>query len=247
MWTGGGSFLDAGGGFSSIGRRGCAGAVVWGIPLCLTLHNFLTILFMVPCLSLTLVTEPIFLFLRVWICWGGWACKGRRSSGWKLRGCKNWIGSGRIGGRRSVQALERSHISLPHVLHPMPHPITRPYSNCHHFQATSSGVQRSYTWISTPVVEEVELASEATATAISKALKVAIPVHMAPLHLQLGGIKRVYKCWVEGCSKGPSTSWAAICVHVCKDHLGVTLACPSCVKNFLNWDALRYHRKTHSS
>ena len=29
---------------------------------------------------------------------------------------------------------------------------------------------------------------------------------MQPLRIQLGGTKRVYQCWVEGCKEGPSTS-----------------------------------------
>ena len=101
--------------------------------------------------------------------------------------------------------------------------------------------------VSIPVVKEVELASEAPSSAATPALEVAIPTHVAPLHLQDGGIKMVYKCGVEGCSDGPSTSWAAICAHVHRDHLGVRLPCPSCTKTFLNSDALRHHRKSHIS
>ena len=93
---------------------------------------------------------------------------------------------------------------------------------------------------STPVVEDVKQAPEAA----HPALEVAIPAHMAPLHLQLEGIKRVYKCRVEGCTEGPSTSHAAICAHVPREHLGMRLACPSCAKTF-NWDTLRHHRETH--
>ena len=67
-------------------------------------------------------------------------------------------------------------------------------------------------------------------------------LHDTPLPT-VGGIKRVYKCQVEGCSKGQSTSWATICAHVCRDHLGVRLACPSCARTFLNLDALMHHKK----
>ena len=100
---------------------------------------------------------------------------------------------------------------------------------------------------SVPAVKVVELTLEVPSSTASPALEVTIPAHMTPLHLQLGGIKRVYKCWVEGCSVGPSTSQATICVYVCRDQLGVRLACPSCAKAFLNSDALRHHRKIHSS
>ena len=94
---------------------------------------------------------------------------------------------------------------------------------------------------------ENELALDVPSTATSQALEVAIPAHMAPLCPQLRGIKRVYKCWVEGCSEGPSTSHAAICVHVHRDHLGVRLVCPSHTKTFLNSDTLMCHRKIHNN
>ena len=97
---------------------------------------------------------------------------------------------------------------------------------------------------SAPAAREAELAPEVPSSASSQALEVSIPAHMTPLHLQLGGIKRVYKCWVEGCSKGLSTSCATICVHMHRDHLGMRLVCPSCTKPFLNLDALRHHRKS---
>ena len=56
---------------------------------------------------------------------------------------------------------------------------------------------------SAPAVGKVELTLEVHSSAVSQALEVAIPGHMAPLHLQLEGIKKVYKCQVEGCSEGP--------------------------------------------
>ena len=87
------------------------------------------------------------------------------------------------------------------------------------------------------------LAQKAPSLAVSQALEVAIPTHMAPLHLNVGCIKRVYKCWVEGCIKGPSTSRTVISVHVHWVHLGVRLGCPSCSQMFLNLDALRCHKK----
>ena len=52
-----------------------------------------------------------------------------------------------------------------------------------------------------------------------------IPANMQPLRIQLGGAKWVYQCWVEGCEEGPSTSWAAVCAHIRKVHLGVGLVC----------------------
>ena len=64
-----------------------------------------------------------------------------------------------------------------------------------------------------------------------------------PSRVQLGGTKRVYKFWVEGCKEGPSTSRAAICAHVRKVHLGVGLMCPLCSKSFYNLDVFRHHKK----
>ena len=100
---------------------------------------------------------------------------------------------------------------------------------------------------STTTAEESRLAQEAPSLAFSQALEVAIPTHMPPLCLNVGVIKRVCKCWVEECSKGLSTSQVAICTHVCQYPLGLRLACPSCTQTFLNSDALRCHKKIHSS
>ena len=68
---------------------------------------------------------------------------------------------------------------------------------------------------------------ESASPAALPASEEAIPVHMQPLCIQLGGVKWVYRCQVEGCREGPSTSHATICAHVCKVHLGVGLVCPS--------------------
>ena len=102
--------------------------------------------------------------------------------------------------------------------------------------------------VSGPAGSKTELAPEASSSAESQALEVAIPAHMIPLCLQLGGgIQRVYKCQVEGCMEGPSASCAVICTHVHREHLGVGLACPLCAKTFFNSDTLRHHKKSHSS
>ena len=71
-----------------------------------------------------------------------------------------------------------------------------------------------------------------------------IPADMQPLRIQLGGTKRVYQCWVEGCKEGPSTSRAAIWTHIRRVHLG-GLVCPLCSRSFFNLDAFRHHKKTH--
>ena len=157
------------------------------------------------------------------------------------------VSSDRIGSGGSLGALEGSHIILPHVLHPTPTQKMLPCSHCHHISCTPQESEAIKPEASTPTVGGVELALEAPSSAIFQALEVAIPNPIAPLFLQLGGIKRVYKCWVEGCSEGPSTSHAAICAHMHRDHLEMRLACLSSAKTFLNSDALRHHRKIHSS
>ena len=98
---------------------------------------------------------------------------------------------------------------------------------------------------SNPVTEGVKQALKAVSQAAPEVLEVAIPANMTPLCLQLGGIKRVYKCWVEGCKEGLLTSCATICTHEHRLHLGVGLTCSFCAKTFLNPDTLRHHKKSH--
>ena len=72
-----------------------------------------------------------------------------------------------------------------------------------------------------------------------------ILANMQLLCIQLGGIKRVYRCQVEGCREGLSTSSATICTHVHRVHLGVGLVCYLCNKSFFNPDTFRCHKKGH--
>ena len=74
-----------------------------------------------------------------------------------------------------------------------------------------------------------------------------IPAHMQPLCIQLGGIKRVYRCQVEGCKEGPSTSCTTICAYIQKVHMGVGLVCPLCGKSFFNPDTFQCHKKGHTN
>ena len=56
-----------------------------------------------------------------------------------------------------------------------------------------------------------------------------------------GDIKRVLQVPGEGLPWGAiQLPHAKICVHVCRDYLGVELACPSCNKTFFNPDVLRH-------
>ena len=86
---------------------------------------------------------------------------------------------------------------------------------------------------------------ESTSSIAPPVLEGEILANMQPLCIQLVGIKRVYRCQVEGCREGPSTSHATICVHVKRAHLGVELVCPLCSKSFFNPDTFRCHKKGH--
>ena len=110
----------------------------------------------------------------------------------------------------------------------------------------------SSTTISQPPLQEstgpeasdpVGQATLSTSPAATPAPEKDIPAHMQPLRIQVGGTKRVYQCQLEGCKEGPSTSWATICAHMRKVHLGVRLVCSLCGKTFFNLDVLRHHKK----
>ena len=90
-----------------------------------------------------------------------------------------------------------------------------------------------------------EQALESTSSTAPSVLEREIPANMQPLCFQLGGIKHVYRCQVEGCREGPSTSHATICAHVSRVHLGVGLVCPHCNKSFFNPDTFRHQKKGH--
>ena len=90
-------------------------------------------------------------------------------------------------------------------------------------------------------------ALESASLAVPPASEEEIPAHMQPLCIQLGGIKRVYRCQVEGCKEGPSTSHTTICAHIQKVHLGVGLVCPLCGKSFFNPDTFWCHKKGHTN
>ena len=70
-----------------------------------------------------------------------------------------------------------------------------PPSKCHPHRSTRK------LHLKLPAVKKLELALEVPSPTAPETLEVAIPTHMTPLHLQLRGIKRVYKCQVEGCTR----------------------------------------------
>ena len=129
--------------------------------------------------------------------------------------------------------------------HPVPSqpPIKKP-----HFAASITISQPPPQESTRPNVSEpVGQAARPASSAAPPAPEEAILTHIQPLRIQVGGIKRVYKCWVEGCTEGPSTSWATICTHIRRVHLGERLVCPLCSKTFFNPDVLRCHKKSHIS
>ena len=181
--------------------------------------------------QLSLTCQITFLFLLLGF---GFATMGENAKGGGTlvrdrRPGQDSIGCGRIGGRGFVWALVGSHATFPHALCPSPTQnaanLQLSPSPCH-----PTRVPRSCTWSSCSCYKKSELAPEVPTPAAPEALDVAIPTHMTPLHLELGGIKRVYKCQVEVCTEGPSTSHGAICTHVYRDHLGVRLAYPLVTK-----------------
>ena len=132
--------------------------------------------------------------------------------------------------------------------------LLRGVNSCSHLLLSQPPLQRSHLYPSSSISQQPpqestgpEASDPAGQATVSTppAPEGNIPAHMQPLRIQLGGTKWVYQCQVEGCKKGPSTSWATISAHVQKVHLGVRLVCPLCNKNFFNTDVLRHHRKTH--
>ena len=92
-------------------------------------------------------------------------------------------GSGRVEGRRSVWALDGSHITFPDVLCPTPSKKC-----CHTPTATISKPlpqepQEAAPKASAPVAREAKLAPKVPSSAASPAFEVAIPAYMTPLYL----------------------------------------------------------------
>ena len=73
--------------------------------------------------------------------------------------------------------------------------------------------------------------------------KEEILAEMVPIRIYVSNTKWVYHCHVEGCTEGPSTSWAAICSPICQAHLGTKLSCTSCPQTIFNTDTLWCHGK----
>ena len=119
-----------------------------------------------------------------------------------------------------------------------------PYKKVHHTPSTTIPHLPPQESTGPEVSDPAGQAMESASPAVLLASEEAIPANMQPLCIQLGGIKQVYRCQVEGCREGPSTSHATICVHVCKVNLGVGLVCPSCSKSLFNPDTFWHHKKS---
>ena len=130
------------------------------------------------------------------------------------------------------------------TLHSCPLPSQPPPSHAHLSPSSPVSQQSPQESAGPEVSGPVGPATVSASVAATPAPDSHILADMQPLRIQLGGTKRVYQCQVEGCKEGPSTSWAAICAHIRKVHLGVGLVCPLCSKSFFNPDIFRHHKKT---
>ena len=169
----------------------------------------------------------------------GECAEGGGTAGRDREAGKDSIACGRIRDRGFLWALVGSHVTFPHVLHP-PHPKIPPIPTCHHLHTTPTNAQGSCTWSFCSCSEKIKVGTRNPLSSCTRGSRGSYP-HWHDTSLPaVWGIKRVNKCQVKGCSEGPSTSCATICVHVHKDHLEVSLVCPSCCKTFFNLDALRH-------
>ena len=139
-----------------------------------------------------------------------------------------------------LYGLLRGVISHSHLLPSQP-PPKKP---CH---APSTTISQPLLQESTgqKVSDPAGQATGPPSPAALSALEEAIPAHMQPLQIQVGGIKWVYKCQGEGCKEGPSTSWATICTHVRKVHLGVRLVCSLLWENLFPPGCPQTPQKSH--
>ena len=131
------------------------------------------------------------------------------------------------------------------TLHSDPLPSQPPLKKPHFAPSTTISQPPPQESTGREVSEPAGQATGPASPAAPPAPEEAIPACMQPLQIQVGGIKQVYKCQVEDCKEGPSTSWTTICAHIRKVYLGVRLVCSICGKTFFNPDVLRHHRKPH--
>ena len=123
-------------------------------------------------------------------------------------------GVGKGGSSSEVEGFYRSLRGA--IAHPPISSAPPPHKKaCHSPSATVSHLPPQEPTSITPEASEsaaqvTEQASEAASPAAPPAPEEALLTNMQPLHIQLGHVKRVYRCQVEGCKEEPSTSHATI-------------------------------------
>ena len=167
------------------------------------------IFFYYPCTFLHLLgtglTEESGCSLR-----GGPEIRDQSSASGVLWARKDGGSGGRIRGGGFLWASEGSNVMFLHNLSPISPQESLPHTICHPPPQQSQELEAS---------GPAKQALESTSVTVPPVLEGEILANMQPLHIQLGGIKRVYRCQVEGCREGPSTSHATICAHIQRVHL----------------------------
>ena len=197
-WAWGGQVMDGGWGSQHCQRRRHRGCYVRYSSLFffLTLLSLVTHVFHRSAFESGLYDRP-HLFCRDLDCWGKQMHQGRRCRGWSLRDCRklNW---------QWQDQMQRVCMGSWGELYPIP-PMSSipplPKKCCHVPTAT----------VSKPPPQEPEeavpkafipVALEAPSSAGSQTLEVAIPTHLAPLHLQLRASHRSINARLSGAVRG---------------------------------------------
>ena len=175
------------------------GVAMWGIPFAWHLITFLfNYSFCITGLHLKLifVIVPICFISEPGLVKTGKCTEGGDSVARNIWFKEDWISSGRIGAEGLYGLLRGaiSHSSTSFI--PTPTQNVLPYPNCHHFQTTPSGAWRSCTWSYHScnwrnwIGNRSSLLSCTTSFGDGYAYTYGTPLPI------VGGIKRVYKCWV---------------------------------------------------
>ena len=96
--------------------------------------------------------------------------------------------------------------------------------------------------VSSPTVQEPKAITPKSEGGVSVSRE-EIPAGMVHMRINVDNTRQVYCCHVEGCTEGPSTSWAAICSHMHQAYLDAKLSCALCSQTFFSTDALQCHGK----
>ena len=137
------------------------------------------------------------------------------------------VSGGRIRDRGSVWALKGSCITFPHVLHPTPTQRCCPAPTTTISKPPPQESKGAEPEASALVVGG-ELAPGAPSSAVSQALEVAIPTHMAPLCLQLGASKGCANAGLRDAVMAIYLTCCHLCTHAQRPfggEVGVYLLC----------------------